>query len=134
MKKKKHLSRKEAVELYNSYVPEVTERISDTLRDDDGNLILIIENTGLMNRIMQKIAKKPETSKIHLDEKGTFVFERCDGKRNIESIAADFRGSYKEDDETLYNHLIKYFEILESYDFIRFMKPMEDKGKDDQNE
>lgn len=134
MKKQKHLSRKEAVELYNSYVPEVTDRIADKARDDDGNLILIIENKGLMNRIMQRIAKKPKTSKIHLDEKGTFVLERCDGKRNIESIAADFRDRYKEDDERLYNHLLKYFEILESYEFIRFLKPAEDKGKDDGNE
>ena len=39
--------------------------------DSDGKVTLLIENKGLMNRIMQAVFLKPKISYIHLDELDT---------------------------------------------------------------
>lgn len=85
---------------------------------DDGKVTLEIENTGIMNRIAQKLFKKPKISYIHLDEIGSFVWPMLDGEKTILVLAAAVDEQFGEAAHPLYERLAKYFQILDSYHFI----------------
>ena len=50
--------------------------------DENGIVTLDIVNTGLFNRVAQKLFRKPRVSHIHLDEMGSFVWPLLDGEKD----------------------------------------------------
>lgn len=90
-------------------------------QNPDGEVTLEVENTGLANRIAQKILKKPKISYIHLDEMGNFIWPLIDGERDICAIGELVRERFGEKAEPLYERLAQYFKILESYGFVTFI-------------
>ncbi len=89
-------------------------------KDDEGLVTLEIENTGFMNRVAQKLFKKPKISYVHLDEMGSFVWPVMDGEKNLIKIGEEVKEHFGEKAEPLYERLAKYFQILESYHFIQW--------------
>ncbi len=87
-------------------------------KDSDGLVTLEIENTGILNRVVQKLFKKPKVSYIHLDKTGSFVWQVLDGGSDIIKIGEAVREHFGEEAEPLYERLAKYFQILNSYGFI----------------
>ena len=87
-------------------------------KDDKGIVTLDIENKGIANRIAQKLFKKPKVSHIHLDEMGSFVWPLIDGEKDITKLGVEVKEHFGEKAEPLYERLAKYFQILESYNFI----------------
>lgn len=90
--------------------------------DEEGKVTLEIENKGLLNRIFQVLIKKPKVSYIHLDEMGSFVWPLIDGEKDITEIGKFVEEHFGEKANPLYERLAKYFQILESYNFIKFEK------------
>ena len=86
--------------------------------DADGNVTLEIDNKGFMNRVAQKLFKKPKVSFVHLDEMGSFIWPLIDGETDIIRIGESVKEHFGEKAEPLYERLAKYFKILESYGFI----------------
>lgn len=86
--------------------------------DDSEKVTLEIENKGIFNKIAQKLFKKPKISYIHLDETGSFVWPRIDGVKNIEEIGKELETHFGDSMQPLYERLAKYFQILDSYNFI----------------
>ena len=93
--------------------PERKEGIAWS-KDDEGLVILSIENTGLMNKIAQKLFKKPRISYIHLDEMGSFIWTILDGERDITLLGEDVEAHFGEKAHPLYERLAKYIQILDS--------------------
>ena len=89
---------------------------------DDGKVTLEIENKGMWNRLFQKILKKPRISYVHLDEIGSFVWPLLDGEKSIFEIGKAVENQFGDKAQPLYERLVKYFRILESYHFIQFSK------------
>lgn len=89
-------------------------------KTDDGKIVLIVFNKGIFNLLAQKIFKKPETTKIHLDEMGSFVWQIIDGSRSIFELGADVKGHFGDKSEPLYERLAQYFRMLSDYGFIRW--------------
>lgn len=88
---------------------------------DEKNIVTLdIENTGLFNRIAQKLFKKPKVSHIHLDEMGSFLWPLLDGKKSIIELGRLVEEQFGEKANPLYERLAKYFQILESYDFVEW--------------
>ena len=87
--------------------------------DEKGLVTLEIENTGVMKRITQKLLKKPKITYIHLDENGSFVWPLIDGKRSIMEIAALVDEHFGEAAHPLYERLVRFFQVLESYHFAK---------------
>lgn len=104
-------------ENYLEKVPTIPLHISCET-DENGIVTLVVENTGVMNRIAQKLLKKPKISYIHLDELGSFVWPLIDGKTSIEQMGVAVKERFGEAAEPLYPRLAKYFSILESYGFL----------------
>jgi len=88
--------------------------------DEAGMVTLDIENTGFMNRVAQKLFRKPKVSHIHLDEMGSFVWPLLDGDKNIIELGELIKEQFGDKANPLYERLAKYFQILDSYHFIEW--------------
>ncbi len=113
MKKKKEIKGE-------NYLERKPVRVSsfNWTTSDDGIVTLEIENKGIANRIAQKLLKKPRITYIHLDEIGSFVWPLLDGKKTILDLGENVKAEFGEKANPLYERLAKYFQILESYNFI----------------
>ena len=76
------MKNKKLSENYLKRIPVKSEKLG-WKKDENGIVTLEIENTGVFNRIFQKLLKKPKISYIHLDETGSFIWPLIDGKKNI---------------------------------------------------
>ncbi len=102
-------------------VPQIKEGLN-WINEGDNKVTLEIENKGIFNKIAQRIFKKPKISYIHLDELGSFVWLQIDGAHDINSIGIAVKENFGEKAEPIYERVIKYFEILKSYDFVEFIE------------
>ena len=109
---------------YLDLIPEKAPSIK-WHRDLKEKIILEIENTGMFNTIAQKVFNKPRYTKVHLDRFGTFIWPLIDGKRSVMDIAACVKEEYGEKAEPLYHRIVKYFQMVESYHFVRFINKPE---------
>ena len=109
-------------ENYLEKIPVISEEISWSA-DENGIVTLDIENKGVMNRIFQKLFKKPRFTHIHLDEIGSFVWPMIDGKKSIADMGEPMEEHFGEKAQPTYERLAKYFQILESYRFVQLSDP-----------
>ena len=105
-------------ENYLERIPKRNKTISWS--EKDGAVSLEIENKGIMNRVMQLLFKKPKISYVHLDEMGSFVWPIIDGESDIIKIGEKVKAHFGENAEPLYERLVTFFNILESYGFINW--------------
>ncbi len=110
---------KKQKENYLEHIPKRVETLVWS-EDETGVVTLQIENRGLFNRLFQFLLKKPKVSFIHLDEMGSFLWKRLDGKKRIMDLGEDFEAAFGEKAHPLYERLARYMQILESYGFITF--------------
>jgi hypothetical protein len=89
-------------------------------RDLRERLIIEVENKGVFHRIAQKLFHKPRYTKVHLDGFGTFLWPLLDGNRTVMELAEMVKAEFGEKAEPLYPRLVKYFQIMESYGFVKF--------------
>lgn len=116
--KKKQQNQKEN---YLERIPKRPDELGFSVTEE-GLVVLEIENKGVFNRIAQKLFKKPKISYIHLDEMGSFNFQTMDGKMDITEIGKLVKEKFGEDAEPLYERLAQYFQILDSYGFVKWVK------------
>ncbi len=88
--------------------------------DEEGIVTLDIENKGVMNRIFQKLLKKPKITHIHLDDIGSFIWQQIDGERKIAEMGDPLEAQFGEKAQPTYERLAKFFQILESYHFVEW--------------
>ncbi len=112
-------SKQKKEENYLERCPKRPERFGWT-QDEEGLVTLEIENKGIMNRIAQKLLKKPEVTHIHLDEYGSFIWGMIDGERTIEEMGAPMEERFGDAAKPTYERLAKFFQILESYNFVEW--------------
>lgn len=86
--------------------------------DENDQVIILVENTGIFNLIAQKLLKKPRVSKIHLEEMGSFVWKCVDGKKDVHAIGKEVEQHFGEKANPLYERLSVYMKQMEAYGFI----------------
>ncbi len=111
MKKKKQQKN------YLDLIPERASGLAWT-QDDEGIVVLEVENTGAFNRIAQKLFKRPKVTKVHMEQFGSFIWPMIDGKRTVTELADLLKERFGEETEPLYPRVAKYMQIMESYHFI----------------
>ena len=104
-----------------NYLDKIPVRPDRILWSDDaeGLVTLEIENKGAFNKIAQIFFRRPKVSYIHLDENGSFVWPLIDGKKTVMDIAQLVDEHFGEKAKPLYERLVKFFQILESYNFAK---------------
>lgn len=113
------MSRKKQKKNYLELIPERAEQIAWET-GEDGIVVLQVENTGVFNRIAQKLFKRPRYTKVHMDRYGSFLWPLIDGEKTVLELADLQKQAFGEEVEPLYPRIVKYFQIVESYHFIRF--------------
>ncbi len=86
--------------------------------DADGLVVLKIENTGWVNRLVQKLFFRPKFSYVHLDSLGSFIWPLIDGETSLTELGKAVDEHFGEEAHPLYERLAQYFRILDSYRFI----------------
>ncbi len=102
---------------YLDKIPARNEKYNWT-KNDDGIITLEVPNKGLFHFLAQKLLKKPPVTYVHLDELGSFVWPVIDGNTDIHAIGQKVEQKFGEKAHPLYERLVQYFKILESYGFI----------------
>lgn len=87
-------------------------------QNEDGAVTLEIENKGFFNRLAQKFFNKPPITYVHLDNTGSFLWPLIDGEKDIIELGKEVKQKFGDEAEPLYERLAKFFQILESYNFI----------------
>ncbi|MBE6733526.1 MAG: PqqD family protein [Ruminococcaceae bacterium] len=116
MKKNNSLSKN-----YLDRIPKAAEHILWDV-EEKGIVTLSYLNKGVFNRVAQKLLKKPKKSYIHLDENGSFTWQQIDGEKDIFTIGKAVDEHFGEAAHPLYERLVKFFQILDSYGFIVWVK------------
>ncbi len=112
-------NKKVIYENYLDKIPQYKDELNWSV-DENGRVILEIENKGIANKVLQVLLKKPKISFIHLDEMGSFIWTKIDGKKNVFHIGKEVKAYFGDKAEPLYERLAQYFGILESYGFVEF--------------
>ena len=102
---------------YLDFIPSKKVGMNWTV-DEQGIVTLEIENKGFFNFLAQKLFKKPKISYVHLDELGSFVWPLIDGENSITDIGVFVDQHFGEKAHPLYERLAKFFQVLESYNFV----------------
>lgn len=84
--------------------------------DESGIITLEIENKGILKRLF----RLPRISFVRLDETGSFVWQRIDGKRSVSEIGKELEEHFGTAAAPVFARLLRFFEILESYSFIQW--------------
>lgn len=108
-------------ENYLEKIPAKREKFRWTC-DDEGLVTIEIDNKGFFNRLLQKIAKKPPVSYIHLDQNGSFVWQCIDGERDIIKIGDLVEEKFGDESHPVYDRLVTFFAMLERAGFVEFKK------------
>ena len=125
MRKQNKKSKKQNMDInYLDLIPETAEELQ-WFTDRRDRIVLKVENTGLFNKIAQKVFNKPQFTKVHLDQQGTFIWPLIDGERTVADIAALVKDEFGEAAEPLYPRIVRYFQIMESYHFVNFINKPE---------
>lgn len=105
---------------YLDLIPVHSDKISYETNGEQ--VTILIENKGVFNRILQKIAKKPHITRVDLQGQGSFVWLCIDGEKTVYDIAARVKEKFGEEAEPLYNRLVTYMHTLENCGFVVIKK------------
>ncbi|MBD5524655.1 MAG: PqqD family protein [Lachnospiraceae bacterium] len=105
-----------------NYLDLIPERAAELTwsEDEEGLIILEVENTGVFNRVAQKLFKRPKYTKVHMEKYGSFLWPLIDGERTVMELADLQKAEFGDEVEPLYPRVAKYMQIMESYHFIKF--------------
>ncbi len=106
---------------YLDKIPVRPESISWNM-DEKGIVTLEIENKGWANLLAQKLFKRPKVSYVHLDEMGSFLWPILEGELSITELGKKVEERFGEAANPLYERLARYFQILDSYHFVKWIK------------
>lgn len=90
--------------------------------NEEGNVQMVIPRTKMLDTIVRKFIKTPETMVIDLDEMGSFIWNQIDGKKSVGEIAIHLKEEFGEMVEPLYERLGIYLNILRNNKWIELNK------------
>lgn len=98
-------------------VPIKNENLSWKHKEDI--VILTIHRNKTFDRIMHKLFRTPLKTNIELEEFGSFIWQQCDGVRNIYEISKNLEETYGEKVCPVLERLLTYIKTLSDNNFIQ---------------
>ena len=117
---KTRMSKKEEKNVLD-YVPVKYETVCWDA-DENGIVVLHMENKGFFARVAQIAFNRPKVSHITLEKYGSFIWPRIDGVKSIYDIALEVKAEFGEEAEPLYERILQYFRTLYGHNFIKWKK------------
>ncbi|MCY6370231.1 PqqD family protein [Clostridium ganghwense] len=89
--------------------------------EDDSNLTIVIRRDSKMDRFFLKIFRKSHKELyVHLDEIGSFIWNRINGKRTVLDLCKEFMKTYGVEEKEAINRTVHFMKILKNNKFIKF--------------
>lgn len=83
--------------------------------EKDGHIFLVKEQNAWIQKIARRLGVKiPERTTLELDDYGSFIFRKIDGKMTVEEIGIRLAKRYPETHEQLYERLVMYLSHLKN--------------------
>jgi hypothetical protein len=102
----------------NNLMEKTPQRSRNITWEESEKINLIVERTSKMDRFAQKFFKTPKSTRVELDEIGSFVWSKCDGNNTIYDISQLMEAHFGEKVNPVLERLIQYIKILVSNKFI----------------
>lgn len=93
-------------------------RKADWIEEDGRVRIKVIKFKSKFGRWLCRVFKKPNFFFINLDEIGSFIWKRCNGKKTVEQILEELEETYGE--EKMKERLYFFLLSLKKYGYIEF--------------
>ncbi len=106
------------MEEYMNLVPVRNEKVE--LRKIDGKYYLLIPMDSKLDFLARKL--HGEYRRIELDEVGAYIWELCDGRRNVSEIGRALKARFGDEVEPLYERLIVFLLELGKRYLIEFKR------------
>lgn len=103
-----------------NYLDEVPVRAKNRpwIEDENGRIVIDVENKGLANKIAQTFFKKPRVSHISLDAYGTVVWKHMDGVRTVGQIVDVMKQHFPGEEERMLDRVVTFLATLQTHKFI----------------
>lgn len=88
------------------------------MEEDEKVSLKVIKFKGKFGKWICRVLKKPNYFFINLDEIGSFIWKRCNGKNSIEDILEELKKKY--DEEKIKERLLTFLIMLNKYGYIKF--------------
>ncbi len=99
--------------------------------EDEKKGIVIVKMPRFRSRLGKRfcsLIKKDQTYNVKLDDKNSFIWKLCDGKRSVGEIAKSVLDRYGDEAEPIYQRVGELFHIMESNRLITYKKKKDDLG------
>ena len=93
--------------------------------DKDGKVTILVKWTGPYHKIATVLFKKPEVSRIDLDEIGSWVWLAIDGHKTVYDLSKEFKAAFP-DEEKPVARLAQFLKILRNNKFIVYNVPLKE--------
>lgn len=87
--------------------------------NDEGLVVLKVENTGFYNTVAQKFFHRPRFSYISLDKYGTVVWKSLDGNTTVSEVVENMKTAFPDETDRMLDRTIQFFRILDSNNYIK---------------
>ncbi len=116
MKRKKTLTREEIIDQWIHLYPI---RKLEYETDEKGLAVIIVPHPE--NWLTRKLLPKPKSpaGRIHLDEIGTFVWEKCDGSHTVQEICEAMVAEFGDKVEPVKERAVLFLQQLYKQEFIQ---------------
>lgn len=107
-----------------NYLDEVPVRSQSRpwTEDEDGRVVIDVENKGLANKIAQTFFHKPRVSHISLDAYGTVVWKEIDGVHTVGQIVDAMKRQFPDEAERMLDRVVTFLGTLQAHKFIDMKK------------
>ena len=116
------MGKKKKEESNTSLMEVIPERVVDWEEDGEKGLAVLLVprfRKGFLKKWLQPKMKSP-FMKVKLDEIGSFVWKRCDGKRKVFEIASDLENEFGDRVKPVEGRINLYLTTLFKSQFIRY--------------
>ncbi len=105
------------------------QRLVQFEKDEKDRVTLLVPKfrKGFMARWLQPRLRRP-AFRIKLDDYGSFVWLRCDGKTDVRTIGEQMKSQWGEDAEPIFDRIERFLQQLEHSEFIKFADQPDVKG------
>ena len=100
------------------------------VEEDESVVLIYPKNFSRFERFLHRHVGGPDNIRRLLDDKGTFIWKRCDGKHNIHDICSEIHNEFREDIEPVVKRVWGFLEILHGLNLITFEVPEEETSSD----
>lgn len=86
--------------------------------EEDGSVVIDVENKGPHHRIAQKLWHKPKVSHISLDAYGTALWNLMDGRNTVYDIVMAMKKQFPGEEDRMLDRVVTFLGTLQNNQFI----------------